>query len=400
MVNTVECRGNKKVKILFCIYALTGGGAEKVLTDIVRHLDRKKYDITVLSLLNEGIYVEDVKKSCSYRYVVPMLRPIILAKLIKKLLLLVAKFLPPRILYKLCVREKYDVEVAFLEGIATKVISGSANCNSKKYAWVHTDMGLHPYSTKYYRNIGQEKKAYAVFDKILCVSMAAKMSFIKKYDYGESTVQVQLNLFDEKDILLKSKQPSPVPIKPKTIIAVGRLSQEKGFLRLVSVMSRLNNDGFKYSLIIVGDGKERESVEREIDNNSLKDVVKVTGFLTNPYPLIAQADLLVSSSYAEGYSNVVAEAIILGTPVVATASGGVTEILGNSRYGLITQNTENGLYEGLKCVLKDDASLSRLKLKALERQNFYRLSNRLRELDGLFLASTRRKVNDKHKVSR
>lgn len=376
-----------RVKIIFCIHALVGGGAEKVLVDTVRNLSKEKYEITVLSLFNEGVYVNDIKNICNYKYIVPMPSSIIIGKIIRKIFLIIAKFMTSKILYKTCVRDDYDIEVAFLEGITTKVMSGSTNKRSKKYAWVHRDLVAYPYSTRDYISLEQEKYAYGVFDKVLCVSTPVRHSFIERYQIKPSHVAVQLNVLDEDTVIQKSQQPAQVSYFPKStsIIAVGRLSSEKGFLMLVKVAARLKRDNVPFSLAIVGEGGQREAIEDSIIQNELNDTVKLLGYVPNPYPLIAKSDLLVSSSYAEGFSTVVSEAIILGIPVVTTASAGMTDILGDSQYGLITPISEDGLYEGLKRVLSDDQSLLHLKSMAVKRQKFFRLKHRISELDDLLL---------------
>lgn len=75
---------------------------------------------------------------------------------------------------------------------------------------------------------------------------------------------------------------------------------------------------------------------------------------------MAASDLYVCPSYVEGFSTVVSEAVILGLPVVTTECSGMKEILGESEYGLITENTEEALYEGMKKILSDKKMLSAL----------------------------------------
>ena len=72
------------------------------------------------------------------------------------------------------------------------------------------------------------------------------------------------------------------------------------------------------------------------------------GFQSNPYSYMKRSDLYVCSSYVEGFSTVVSEAVILGIPVVTTESSGMREILGDSEYGLITENSDESLYQGMK----------------------------------------------------
>lgn len=377
-----------KRKIIFCIQDLSGGGAEKILVETVRKLNPDTYDITVLSLFNDGVYIEDIQQIGNYQYVVPMPKSTFTKKVIKKLLLRVFfRLMNPKMLYKLCVKGQYDVEVAFLEGLATKVISGSSNKRAIKYAWVHSDVAYNSYSRRAYLSGRLEREAYKAFDKILCVSTAARRSFIEKIDIDPSQVEVQLNVLDESVVLEKSKQPTPFVLRPKTLIAVGRLAPEKGFHALVAAASRLRDDGLDFSLLIVGEGSERKRLEDYIRQLELQDTVRLTGFMANPYPLVSQAYAFISSSRTEGFGIAVLEAIILGTPVVATATGGVEDILGDSEYGLITPCTEDGLYEGIKSVLRDSSYRSLLQSQAKSRKRFFNAANRVQELDNLFFAN-------------
>jgi glycosyltransferase involved in cell wall biosynthesis len=78
------------------------------------------------------------------------------------------------------------------------------------------------------------------------------------------------------------------------------------------------------------------------------------GFQGNPYPFMKASDLLVSSSLYEGFSTFITEGLILGKPIVTTDCSGMEELLGDSKYGLITGNNEEDLYEGIKSMLEDE----------------------------------------------
>ena len=82
--------------------------------------------------------------------------------------------------------------------------------------------------------------------------------------------------------------------------------------------------------------------------------MKLPGFADNPYPFMRNADMLVCSSKSEGFSTFVTEGVILGKPIVTTDCTGMREILGDSEYGLICENDEDGIYEGMKKMLSDE----------------------------------------------
>ena len=131
-----------KKRVLFVIESLSGGGAEKVLSTIVKNIDKTKFDITVLTVVKIGVYVEEVEKYCTLISMLPEYEK--LTNPIDKIKYKVdyrkiykedcAK------IYKKYVKNVYDVEIAFVEGFVTKLVANSTNKYSKKYAWIHTDM--------------------------------------------------------------------------------------------------------------------------------------------------------------------------------------------------------------------------------------------------------------------
>lgn len=95
------------------------------------------------------------------------------------------------------------------------------------------------------------------------------------------------------------------------------------------------------------------------------------GYQTNPFPLLKHADCFVCSSRAEGFSLVVLEAMILGLPIVATNCAGPNELVGNSEYGLLVDNSVEGIYGGMKYMVDNIEKLEVYQRKSVERvQNF------------------------------
>lgn len=173
-------------RIMFMTNSLYGGGAEKVLQTLLRNLNRTKYDITVYSMHDEEIRPECYPMDITYRAVFPsyhgksaLFRKVhdLTGKIKGKIFLMV----PSWLFYLLYFHDKYDVEVAFIEGEATKIISGSTNRKSKKIAWVHVDLEANPWTDFLYKSVEEESLHYQKFDKIICVSAGVKEAFIRKY---------------------------------------------------------------------------------------------------------------------------------------------------------------------------------------------------------------------------
>lgn len=344
-------------KILFFTNGLYGGGAEKVLQTLLHYIDKSKFEITLYSLRQEklnNLFPKDI----TYRYIFSsypeqssFLRKI-LVKCKNKILLWIYYHCSPRIFYKLCIREAYDIEVAFIEGYATRIISGSPNPNSKKTAWVHTNLETNHWTTIAFQNKKEEEEAYAKFYQVISVSQSVQATTEKLFKDINNNI-TQYNPIDANNIIQLSSQfvPFNESLQRIRLVSVGRYVQQKAFHRLVSITARLIIEGYDIELWLVGEGEQRTALEKQIESLNLKDKVFLTGFQNNPYPYIKNADVFVCSSLTEGYSTVVTEALILECPVVTTDCSGMKELLLNGKCGIITENNEEALYKGIKLFL-------------------------------------------------
>lgn len=329
------------IKILFFIPRLSEGGAEKVLRNLVNNLDQSKFDITVQTVddcnhkkyLADGIHYKSINR-CKTKFG-------------KKLMNYWYRFCTEfKLTYPLYIKDDYDIEVAYLECGATKVMAASTNKNALKLAWVHCDLQKKGNTDEKYG------RYYSKFDKVVCVSQSVKESFDELFgEYAESVVLY--NVIDEDEILKKASDTVEWNCKPeqKRLLAVGRLSQEKNYTYLIDTCGKLWDEGYKFHLNILGEGPEKENLEQKIKKLNLQRFVELKGFTDNPYPWINSADIVICSSVYEGLSTIVLESLILGKPVVTTPCGGMKELLGDSDYGLITDDTEDGLYKGIRTII-------------------------------------------------
>lgn len=331
-------------KILFFMDTLSEGGAEKVLRTLVNNMDQSQFQITVQTLnevdpgafLVPGIRYKAVnrcktswgKKLCSYW------------------LRLCAEL---KWLYPLYIKDDYDIEVAYLECGPTKIMAGSTNKKALKLAWVHCDLAKKEGIAEQAEKL---KQYYRAYDKVVCVSETVKASY--ETIFGDTSEAVVLhNVNDEAQIQEKAQafalERESVPV----FVAVGRLSYEKGNDRLLEACRKLKAEGFAFRLWLVGEGMERQNLERMVRDFQLSDNVKFWGFQSNPYPYLTAADFVVVPSRFEGFSTVVTESLILGKPVVTTPCSGMKELLGESEYGLITEDSIEGIYSGIKKMLEE-----------------------------------------------
>lgn len=340
-------------RILLLIENLVDGGAEKVLSVLVSNLDKKKSDITVITVTDGGVYEPIVKRHCHYRSVLAnddykaggwkKLWYILKYKLIYSL--------PAPIAYRWMIQEEFDVEVAFVEGFATRLIAASPNKRSKKLAWVHTDMKKNPYASANYKSEADHRAAYEKYDKVCCVSQSVKDVFNKMF-FDDQRVVVQYNPVDSAEVMRKGKEPVDLtPNRTLQLGTIGRLEAQKGFIRLLDCLGRLKGKGYSFGLWIAGEGSQRPQLEALIEKYQMQEQVKLLGFQENPYRYMDKCDVFVCSSYAEGFSTAATESLILGKPIFTTECAGMQELFGDEKCGEIVPNTDEALYELLENLL-------------------------------------------------
>lgn len=333
-----------KKKILFFHFDLQGGGAEKVLVNLLNKLNPEKYDITLQTIFGVGPNLKNIPKSVKFKC---------LFKKQFKGFNTIMKLFSPRMLHKFLVHDRYDVEVGYMENSPTRIVSGCCNNNTKTVGWVHIEIENKKNFLVGYRNKNEAIQCYNNLDNIVFVAKTALKSFESFFPEITTKKKVIYNVNDYDQIRKLSRESIPIRLNSDiiNICSVGRLASQKRFDRLINVIAKLKNDGFNLHLYILGEGNDRLKLENQIKQLSLENEVTLLGFDVNPYKYVAKMDLFVCSSQKEGYSTAVTEAVSLGIPVVTTKCSGMEEILHNGEYGLIVDNNENSLYEGLKNIL-------------------------------------------------
>jgi len=151
------------------------------------------------------------------------------------------------------------------------------------------------------------------------------------------------------------------------ILSVGRLSREKGHAELIAAATLLRDRGAAFRLVLLGDGPERAALERKVASLALQDRVVFAGHRPDVAPFYAAARLFVLPSHSEGSPNVVLESVAAGVPVVATAVGGVPEILEDGQTGvLVAKGQPPELAAAIERLLRDPALCLRLSRQACE----------------------------------
>ncbi len=333
-----------KKKILFGITSLTIGGAERVLVDLVNKISQD-YDITVFTIYDGG---ELKKELVSNVKIVSMYN-----KPYNEYGKLEHLKISLKLLFKNKAPEGYDTQVAFLEGPITRLFSKKSK--ARKIAWVHTDLSKF-FSKGLKDKIKNklDKKIYKKYDKIVFVSEDIKNKFNQKYgnDFNEIVIRNYLNY---KNIIKKADEKINLPYHKNdiNIVSVSRLVEQKGIDRFIKVHSMLEKDGIHSKVYIVGDGPLRYTLQKQIDSLGETENFFLLGEKTNPYPYIKNADYFCLLSYYEGYGMVIEEAKILNKNIIITDIP-AKECIKNYDNGVTLENTENGIYKGLKKILSSE----------------------------------------------
>lgn len=366
-------------KVLFLIHDLGRGGAEKVLVNLVNNMDKNKFDITVMALFGGGVNEQLLAPHIRYQKIFPKEFPGNSHLM---------KLFTPKQLHQWFIKEKYDVEVSYLEGPSARVIAGCPDEGAKLVSWIHVEQHTMKQLAVSFRNEKEAIACYNRFDQTICVSEFVKNDFCKILDF-QRPIRVLYNTVESDVIREKAQELIQSILSDDSkikLIAVGTLKQSKGYARLLQIIKRLYEEHYPIHLYILGLGPMKEEIEKIIDTNQLQEVVTLLGYQTNPYAYVAKSDLFVCASFAEGFSTAVTESLIVGTPVVTVEVSGMKELLGeNNEYGIVTENNEEALYEGIKKMLDEPRLRETYQEKAKERGKTFSTENTVRAVEEMLL---------------
>lgn len=353
-------------KILFLIHDLGHGGAEKVLVNLVNNMDPGKFDISVVALFGGGVNEQFLKPHIKFRAVFP--------KMIPGNSHLMKLFSPER-LHKWFIKERYDIEVAYLEGPDARIISGCPDPDTKLVSWIHCTMKTSEDAALGFSSIEESRICYGKMDTMVFVSETVRDAFLKACPYSGKTA-VLYNTNESDKILSLAAEKAELPGEGFRWCGVGKLVPVKGFDRMIRIQKRLAEDGYKAHLCILGEGPQKTELEKLAAACGVSDRVTFLGYQTNPYQYVAKCGLFVCASHSEGFSTAATEALIVGTPVCTVEVSGMKEMLGeHNEWGIVTENHEEALYQGIKRLLDDPSLLAHYREKATQRGKLFSTEN-------------------------
>lgn len=367
-----------KIKIAFLIHDLGPGGAEKVLVNLVNNMDDSKFDISVIALFRGGVNEQFLHDNIHYNVWIPYMVPGNSK---------IMRLFSPKRLYKMCIKEKYDIVVSYLEGPTARLVSGCTDEDTRLVSWIHCSMPDEKAASVGFRSFSEAKACYSRFDNTVCVSKWVMDVFKNTFSF-EKPIEVLYNTIETRLIEEKANEPVDVFKNDEiNICAVGKVLKSKGCERLVNIQKRLVADGFRTHIYFIGIGADEEFVKSFAKDNNLVDSITLLGYQTNPYKYVSKCDLFVCASYSEGFSTAATEALIVGTPVVTVDVSGMREMLGeNNEYGIVTENNEDALYEGIKKMLTTPGMLEYYAERAKERGKKFSTEKTVKAVEKMLLS--------------
>lgn len=261
--------------------------------------------------------------------------------------------------------KKYDVAIAFLEGRNCKFVAKHISAN-KKIAWIHIDYKASGFNPKY------DLDAMSEFDKIVTVSQLCKDSFDECFPALSDRTCVIENILSSNVIRERSNIYTPITIDKNYINLVTTcriVFSSKGLDRGVQAMKNLRGTpGFdKLRWYIIGDGSDLPKLRQLISEYLLDNQIFLLGNQTNPYTYMKNMDMFFLPSLWEGKPMAVTEAFMLGLPVLATKYLSAPEQIEDGTDGIIVDNSQEGIENGLRSIIEDDDNISKLKRNVMSR---------------------------------
>lgn len=324
----------KKVLIVIPSYS-KGGGAEKILSNILNNGDFSEYliDIVEIDRGYNGIEVlpKNIKVIKSYYYErYPNVIRLILEQFGKRF--------PKALRRYLVKKDDYDVEIMF-EVMYPDIPFSKRNI--KKIYWVHG-------SIEDFLNTWRENRFRQYFSdatEIVSISNKTEKSILDLYPNQKDKIVRIYNGYKFSEIIEKSEEGISENIPEKSICSIGRIEKEKGSDRTLELLKILHEKGYKYHMYFIGSGKLEKSLKVKVKECGLTEYVHFLGYQHNPYKYLKYMKCLVSMSKQEGFPGVYVEALSLNVPFVSTDVGGAEELSQNGKFGKIINNDDEAIKE-------------------------------------------------------
>lgn len=361
-----QVKPKKRVLVLFVHNHI--GGAMTALVNFVNTLDPDRYDVDllfyeirgtiegisprvhILPQANDGFHLG--AKLLTPAYYVGYLRSQYYKKVKKNKLLGVQILSKQGCRFSRPIDKHYDIAVSFELCWPFYFMNRRVDADLK-LIWHHNDYHAFGYRFEW------DRADFNRVDGQVFVSQQCMEKFVRLHPEYRDKCFFMPNIMAKAPIEAKAEAESVslpfTPVKPGiTFVTVARMEfAAKGLDRMIPILCRLRQDGLldRIRWLVIGGGRDEEAFNRLVQENSLKEAVFPIGMKENPLPYLTKADAFLLPSRNEGKPIVVTEAQILGLVPVVTRYTSASEQIENGVDGLIFENTDEGLYQGLKDLL-------------------------------------------------
>ncbi len=309
--------------IMQCIYSLEHGGAQQVVVDLVKHLDRDRFQPMVCSIAAVAPRQAELEAMGVETFVLDK-RPHSTASGLSSMIRLAGLF------------RRQGVAVLHTHGFAGNVWSRLAGILTRVPVLVHTD---HNVEVKRRRVHLLERFLVSSTSMVTCISEDATQNFLRNTAASRDKVRTIRNGFDFSRIEKATELPLPpdLPLHPgrRTVVHIGRLVEIKGHRYLVEAAAQIVRQRDDVQFLLVGDGPLRGFLERLVQERGLEDHVLFAGIRSDVPALLRHVDVFVLPSLTEGLPITLLEAMASEVPVVVTDVGGIPEVVEDRVTGLL-----------------------------------------------------------------
>lgn len=239
--------------------------------------------------------------------------------------------------------EIYDIVVSYQDGESNYYAMDKVKA-AKKVLWLHSDYQKQGYDAAF------DKQFYEDCDAVVTISEKCRSCFLQEFPLFEEKTYLLENITSAESVMCQGNVQAALEYDSglaTKILSVGRLNWQKGFDIAIDAAKLLREAGADFLWLIVGDGSERDSLEKQIVDNSVSECFRLIGARENPYPYMKACDILVQPSRVEGKSIVLDEAKVFCKPIIATNYSTVKDSIEHGKNGWIVDMTPQALSEGI-----------------------------------------------------
>lgn len=246
--------------------------------------------------------------------------------------------------------EYYDIAISYIDGCPNYYVMDKVQA-AKKVLWIHNEYQKLGYDASF------DEPYFEKCDKLITISDDCRSCLLREFPSQGEKIHVLENISSGEYVIERSKAEYPPEfheVKEWKLLSVGRLNYQKGFDLAIAAAKMLRDMGLPFLWLIVGEGAERQTLQKMIDDDNLGGCIRLVGARKNPYSYMSACDLLIQPSRWEGKSVVLDEAKILCKPIVATNYTTVSASVEHGKSGWLVDMNPESIAEGILKLCRDE----------------------------------------------